>query len=180
MIKSVGRIFTVVVMLFALLFSNFGTFLFYSFSESTNRLTMLNKLENPGDKLLALTIPIDEIADKTIFSGNEDEITYKGHLYDVVKKEVAKEAITFYCENDSREEALNAMLDKDMKALFDHSSPGKTQGKRSFENIQEYVTIAEADFTGLPGCHSFLQDGYIASAYDDVYGDIFSPPPAVV
>ena len=177
--KNGVRIFTVVAMLFALLLSNFGTFLFFYFSDSLNRAEMQSRIRSEGS-LLTLTIPLSEMGDAKLFSGDDNEITYKGHLYDVVKKETTKNGVVFYCENDSREEALNAMLDKDMKALFDHSAPGKAQSKVSFDRTQEYISAADADFNTVPRSSSFLQDSYRASAYDDVYCDIFSPPPASV
>src|SRR4051812_40449302 len=98
--KRGTRILTVIA-LFLLLFFNFGSFLFYYFSNSMNRAEMKSKIKNEYS-LLALKISISEMSDPKIFSGDNDEITYKGHLYDVVKKEETKGGVIFYCQNDSR------------------------------------------------------------------------------
>lgn len=50
------------------------------------------------------------------FEINSKEFRYDGHLYDVVKKEIGKNRITFYCINDEEEARIEEQLNS---VLFD-------------------------------------------------------------
>jgi hypothetical protein len=168
-------------MLLVFLFGNFGSFMLYDISQTQNKKTIASLMQKETSSLMVLDIPCKELKDKNSFTECQDgEIIYKGHWYDVVKKETVKDGAVFYCINDKKEETLNAQLNNEVKALFDQSVPGKTSAKTfSKNNLKEYLPV----YALAPGAFnnsSLAYHPYTIGDYFFVINNIPSPPPRFI
>lgn len=180
--RSFTRHFTAYTLLIALLFANFGSFVLFQFANNENRREICIRIEEGDvDGFIMLDIPINELSNPTVFTQeNSDEIVYKNHLYDVLKKETKKQSTVFYCINDTKEEILNSELNIHTTSLFHAIPSGKAAAKTFSKNVlKDYVRGIRIHFNSLNANTNFSLKQHIESSYMDVWQDKYIPPPLV-
>ena len=120
--------------------------------------------------LHVISIPV-EGSDAIKWIKENKEFTFKGELYDVVRRENKEDAILFYCLKDSKEKSLIAAFNQKTRREHDFS--------RTFKKIisQSYVihTIKHFLFN-----HQYrILSSYYSFLYKSRKLEIHSPPPDV-
>ncbi len=65
----------------------------------------------------------------------KNEFTYKGKLYDIVRRKKDGDNTIFYCINDKQEEKLFAGLNEHIKWNTDNNAPSKSRSVQLLKNI---------------------------------------------
>ena len=124
MISNSIRLLSVCMVLLVFLFSNFGPVVIFEILQTKNT-THINRLLASADnsKLLRLEISWDDLNNKEFFNYEneelENEIRYKGHIFNFAKEESTRDGKIFYCLNDPYEELLVVKLNDSEMASFD-------------------------------------------------------------
>ena len=164
-------------LLLIFLFNNFGYWFCFKVEQSDIKREMfeMTKQTVPNSELIALAIPAAEIND--LLWQDENEFSYKGKMYDVVRSErSADKSTVYYCLNDTKEEALNANLNAHIKGgLFGDKTNGKHANDLSklfsqtyFNNVHEFYFFEQAN-NAAPLLTSIT--------YTSIKLDILCPPP---
>jgi len=70
----------------------------------------------------------------------DDEFSYKGHMYDVVRKKVNGGITYFYCMDDTREADLDKQLDKQVEEIAQGGRLPAKNNQNLLKNIlKEYI-----------------------------------------
>jgi hypothetical protein len=125
-----------ILFLFIFLFNICGIYFIYILRLSENRNEMKTSISG-GSKndLLELKVPATLIrsANSTFYHTSEDEISYKGKMYDVASsKQNPDGSVTFYCLSDNTEENLNLTFEKQVDTdLGKTSAAGSTTKQKT-------------------------------------------------
>ena len=164
-------------LLLIFVFNNFGYWFCFKMEQAGIKQEMFEKTKQalPNAELISLTIPLAE--SNTISWQDNNEFTYKGEMYDVVRTEkTVDNTIVYYCLSDAKEEALYTNLNTHIKGnLYGDKSNGKHSNdllklfsQTYFNNVQEFYFFEQANNT-VPLLTSIT--------YTSIKLDILCPPP---
>ncbi|MFZ0453371.1 MAG: hypothetical protein WAM24_06425 [Ignavibacteriaceae bacterium] len=138
---------------------------------------MRGKAESQLDKdsLEKFTFSLKEKNEKVEWEEAEKEFRYNGEMYDVVKIEVKKDSITYFCLHDNDEEILLSNFDKLVKNSTGNNSKSKNYNakelsKYNFNHTNEiYLAVKEIELRPLRSVF-----------YQSITIEIQSPPPRTI
>ncbi|MFZ1678434.1 MAG: hypothetical protein WAT91_14235 [Saprospiraceae bacterium] len=129
-------------------------------------------------------IPIDEVfisphdVDKLIWLKDNQEFSYKGHMYDVVCTDVRNDTMIYHCINDKKEESLiNEIANND-----NHPFPGQHQDSRivlQFFKIISEIVIAHSVNSEIVADVNFTSSYTYQDIYYPVYLNTSCEPPDI-
>jgi len=157
-----------VIVLFAILFNTAGYYIVYEFNRYLIHREVKNLLSHGCfDRELSVFSVYNPHADPAFRSVDDQEIVYRGNLYDVVREVHKGKTVTFYCMHDKKEEALIA----GMKRMH--------QNKKAQNLLQHLVTIALPVTTSRPHLQETKNIIYplLSENFADRAEIPFSPPP---
>lgn len=100
-----------------------------------------------GSLTTTITINRSELSKITFYEDGQ-EMRYNDNMYDIAKTTEAKNAITYYCINDSKESSLFAQLDKHISTHVAANKPLKDNGsKTSLDNVIKIYFSTKNSFT---------------------------------
>ena len=165
------------------LFNLCGVYVTLGFMQSDNRQKMEREVKNnfSNRQLDVVRVSEKEIknnaADFQITDNNE--IRYKGNMYDVVRQKKVKGFVFFYCIKDVREDTLNKALNTQI------SMNVLTDSKNTNDNSQKLVKAFSKDYFPSVTCISIIRNSEnilfppLSLKYINVAKDILSPPPKI-
>lgn len=106
----------------------------------------------------------DELHVITVSSENQHELTWKeenefeyhGRMYEVVRKQTSHHSVTYYCINDTQEEALFAGLDELVRRKTDHQNPASG----IFKKITELLANTNLEHNPILIASTFYSYGF--------------------
>jgi hypothetical protein len=111
--------------LFVFLFNTMGYFIVFEAERYSIKKEIRNNilLGQTDERVSVITINNDQLNKRTSeFELKGDEFMYKGHQYDIIRKESSNNnTTTFYALNDSKEEQLLSSLDNHIQTITDVS-----------------------------------------------------------
>ncbi|MGZ4054856.1 MAG: hypothetical protein ACXVPU_19140 [Bacteroidia bacterium] len=170
----------IILLLFVFLFNTIGYYIVFKaeqwqLQDEISAQIRSGSIPDSDPRVTKIIINRSELKNEGI-SENDDEITYKEHLYDVAKVIKNKTSITFYCINDTREESLLAGLDNHIQTNV-ANLPVKDQGsKKATDTIIKvyFSTKAEFSFASVSSDYAFSP---VNSFYLSAQRQTATPPP---
>ena len=105
---------------------------------------------------------------------DENEITYKGHLYDVVSSKAYPDHVAYSCIADEKEDNINAAVNNQIEKQSDHA------GKKGFTVSKTFNLFFEEEGAGSITFYTIIPSSVPISAAKCLpvpYHNIPSPPP---
>ena len=127
------------------------------------------------DMLEKFIFSLKEKNEKVEWEESRREFRYKDKMYDVVKIEIHKDSVVYFCLHDGDEETLLSNFDKLVKNSLGNNSKSKNNGvkelsKYNFNHINEiYLSVKNINFYPLR-----------PHFYRSITIEIQSPPPKIV
>gem|GEM_PF-1419583 len=104
----------------------------------------------------------------------EDEFKLNGERYDVVKKQIAGNSISYYCVKDGKEDKLFANFEQKIK---EESIPFNKKLNQVFKVYPVYYYKEKNNVSFLLNTSFFTLKQNVSSDYLSVKLEIFTPPP---
>ncbi|MGB4847299.1 MAG: hypothetical protein WBP41_05235 [Saprospiraceae bacterium] len=124
-----------------------------------------------------LVITSDE-SDQLIWLKDNQEFSYKGHMYDVVCTDVRNDTMIYHCINDKKEESLiNEIANND-----NHPFPGQHQDSRivlQFFKIISEIVIAPSATSALVTDENLTSFFSCQNIFYPIYLSLSSEPPNI-
>lgn len=145
--------------------------------------TLIDNNNGPSRKLFVLKIKESESRQsREIEYTEEDEIRYKGNMYDVVEKKESDGFVYFYCMSDSLDERLYEELNNCVDANTIDSSPESSHHQNDqqlLKNIvKDYFVAYSKNTYTIKGKHFFPD--HQEHRYINIYGETPYPPPQFI
>jgi len=159
------------------LFNLGGFFIVFNFQQVAIRKEIKKQIKEgvPEDELTIIT-QTSENFDEIVWIKPKKEFTYKGTMYDVVRKTVEDNGdITYHCINDTQETTLFVNLDNLVKKNMDARNNGKDSIKLLFQSLYFSNDLMKINFsTNEKKVELFI---FYSSYYlsPDLY--VLAPPP---
>ena len=125
----------------------------------------------PDNELTCITINKKEISDSEF--RDEDELEYKGSMYDVVKKIENDRYYTFYCVNDVKE----SQLIKNFRTHFDENKEKTNQNNSKILISLLAPAVIRNDETVKRIDVVFSLNNKFSFNYNSISPDTYTPPP---
>jgi hypothetical protein len=152
---------------------------FYTMQQNVKReMRSALRIRQNRNELTTLSFALQngKVNDADFEQLEEDEFSYKGEMYDVVRTEKTGNTITFYCLNDKKESRLFADLQQFIK---------QNSAENPFQKSSKlFNTFCKLEFISSEKLTSILQDFTTQSIFSpyhiwrsDKHITQFSPPP---
>ncbi len=164
----------------ALIFNLVGAYLVFESTRVAVRKEIKKRIKAgvPEKDLHVLRFRLDDVESGSagIQWKHKGEFSYRGKMYDIVRKTADQEFITYYCINDTEEEQLFARLDELVNdyASGDKNTRDKTRNKLRLL-VQELVKPAMLTLSVFPGNLRVISG--FTFAFTEYCPEIPSPPP---
>lgn len=117
-----------------------------------------------------------KITDPNLSWEKDDEFSYKGKLYDVVKSTILDGEITLHCFEDKKETNLVALLKRKIKADVEHSTSKSSTG-HILAKVLTAVYLMPSQNSHFDDTFTSASPGYFSYRPYIVYPIIDTPPP---
>ncbi len=109
--------------------------------------------------------------DRSEFQKFDNEINYKGHMYDIIKEEEKNNDVYLYCFSDEKEDSLNKIVSERNN---EHNNPNRLKYLQK-DLTKNYLAPHKIENISSLNCdHIFYKK---SSNYLSFFSDILSPPP---
>lgn len=161
------------------LFNLGGFFIVFKYQQSAIRKEIKKQIKEgvPEDELTIIK-QTSENFDELVWIKPKKEFTYKGTMYDVVRKTIEDNGdVTYYCINDTQETTLFVNLDNQVKKNMDARNNGKNPFQHFFQTLFFVENSVNVSFDFLEtknDSHFYYSHNYSSPAIN-----IPGPPPRV-
>ena len=162
------------------LFNLGGFFLVFKYQQSVVRKEIKKQIKEgvPEDELTIIK-QTSEIFDELVWIKPKKEFTYKGTMYDVVRKTIEDNGdITYHCINDTQETTLFVNLDNQVKKNMDARNNGKDPLKNLFQSLYFSEHISPVDLKLHENKINLF--GEYSSHYSSPELNVSGPPPEFI
>lgn len=174
-----------ILLLVIFLFNICGFYIVFNVIEHDNRIAM-NTLIRGNKSVAAKGISILKIKESSAIGQSreveyvrENEIRYKGNLYDIIEVKSAGDFVYYYCISDKKEEKLKKALCNYVEGniLDSRSKSSNTKGHDRFLKnvIKDYILSQNSVCCITESVFSYSPE--VQHSYKSVYSKIFHPPP---
>lgn len=159
------------------IFNIFGYYVPYYVIRSLIRAEMNEKAENfkDADIFEKITFDISDVSNQIVWTRRGKEFRYNNEMYDVVKAEIKKNTVTYYCIHDKDEKELTQVFDT---LVRNNSSTNKKSDINSLKELSKYNY--HTNNLLILNQNACLQNLFIKDLYISIHRDINLPPPKLV
>ncbi len=136
---------------------------------------MNSRMEGPFPANLVVKLSFDEQkGEKPVWVRDGKEFRYHDEMYDVLKSEIDKGKVIYYCVKDRDEKELESSFEKLLKK--NQNNEGKSRNI-SQKELSKYFPVSKILIPSVQKTNNF--NFCILSFYKSLNKEILSPPPEV-
>jgi hypothetical protein len=131
-----------------------GYFVLFQIEQYNNRIEMRNNINSgiSDERVSIINIDNLKVNSPTVYDQNEDELIYKGEIYDIITKKADGTKTVFYAVKDTKEQNLFSALNDHIQANSENTKTTKhpLHSKNSNENFVKIYFYQSTSFLIYP------------------------------
>lgn len=171
--KTVAIILSALMMLYSIGFYFIYQYDVRSLKQANHSIAAALK-STPDIIVITASVKDGKITRNDIRLSDDNEISYKGHLYDIVSTRHSKGQIEYSCIADEKEENINTIVNNQVEKQSDHA------GKKGLAVSKTLSLFFEEEHVGLKAFYTIVPCKNaiaVVSCLPAPYHNIPSPPP---